>query len=801
MQIEFAQKTVVSSNLPAGQRVAFGAEVNGFMYDLLSKGLYSKPIEAVLRELSTNAADAHAMAGRGDLPFEVKLPNELDMSFHVKDFGPGLSKEQIETVYNVYLKSTKRDSNLANGCLGLGSKSPFAYTDTYMVVSAHGGVQRTYIVAKDDNGEPYSVLSAETPASAEWPSGLMVTFPVQPKDFAEFRAAAERLYRWFSVPPHVVGATLDLTPPQAIYRGALAELVPSLPNGSVVVMANVAYPLDTAVLHKEMPDLWEPLSQACGQGSWVFRVPTGAVNFPPSREALRYNERTVAFLKDMLRAVTEEVVRYIVARINSESWVFAQFAVAGELKRLFGSALFDRARPRLAESIFNGSAIFSNPVKLLQGWKLVRWEVDCVRLKCKASRPVPASEDLRINLSRPYEFFVVENPKQRQLLEAHLLVKGSCRREVYVFERTASQSCTPVPALQNAVKQALHGLEAQASEAVATEDLRETLQARRAAMKRPPKDFTVGQTLVELMPFDGEGRAAEVGLYKEQDIRTPIQLRDGVRYVVKALRQGGRSYLASCFTSDNGENETFLGTRITLREVIRALNGVQQFRRRFAGEPPVIEGFLVVSTKQAFKKALAAGLVPLSEGWRELAFTADEASEMLADFDDAVDQEQFRANVARAVANATAPVKAVLDHLGKGGVFAPRIRAHITEDEAEVVNVAVDVGAGQNERSNDEPHREESLAHWVGVLAGIGRLDETLQRAAEAITSPAKRSLRGDALSCVLRFRSAMATMFAVGYLDRLIAAGRWETLHRHYDEWSAFEAEKAAQQTSAAAG
>jgi hypothetical protein len=88
--------------------------------NILRDKLYSNKILAVVREYSTNAQDAHAEAGKKDVPIRVTLPGPLDPTFRVRDFGPGLSEEDIRTVYALYGASTKRNSNEVVGQLGLG---------------------------------------------------------------------------------------------------------------------------------------------------------------------------------------------------------------------------------------------------------------------------------------------------------------------------------------------------------------------------------------------------------------------------------------------------------------------------------------------------------------------------------------------------------------------------------------------------------------------------------------------------------------------------------------------------------
>lgn len=87
----------------------------------------------MIRELSCNAKDAHVDAGKGDVPFEIHLPNDLEPWFAVTDFGIGLSHEDVTGLYRTYFDSTKTKSNDVTGQFGIGSKSPFAYVDQFTV--------------------------------------------------------------------------------------------------------------------------------------------------------------------------------------------------------------------------------------------------------------------------------------------------------------------------------------------------------------------------------------------------------------------------------------------------------------------------------------------------------------------------------------------------------------------------------------------------------------------------------------------------------------------------------------------
>jgi len=109
-------------------------------FSILSSGLYANKIRAIVRELSCNAYDSHVQAGKSDIPFEIHLPNVLEPWFSVKDQGTGLSVQEVQNIYSTYFESTKTGSNDFIGALGLGSKSPFSYTDNFSVTAVKNGI-------------------------------------------------------------------------------------------------------------------------------------------------------------------------------------------------------------------------------------------------------------------------------------------------------------------------------------------------------------------------------------------------------------------------------------------------------------------------------------------------------------------------------------------------------------------------------------------------------------------------------------------------------------------------------------
>ena len=76
------------------KETGFRIAANANAFDILSSKLYTNTRLAIVRELSTNAYDAHVAAGNKERPFKVHLPNRLESFFSI----PGLGREILVAV-------------------------------------------------------------------------------------------------------------------------------------------------------------------------------------------------------------------------------------------------------------------------------------------------------------------------------------------------------------------------------------------------------------------------------------------------------------------------------------------------------------------------------------------------------------------------------------------------------------------------------------------------------------------------------------------------------------------------------
>jgi hypothetical protein len=271
----------------------FSIKATSKAFDILSSGLYSDKIQAIVRELSCNAHDSHVAAGKPDLPIEIRLPTHLEPTFYVKDFGLGLSHEGVMKLYTTYFESTKTDSDAFIGQLGLGSKSPFSYASAFLVESCFEGMKRIYSCFKNEQNLPAIVMMSEEATSDI--NGITVTLAVRRDDVDKFQTAAKKALMYFNPKPKVVGRTgfepyrMVHTVSGTNWRIRDTEYYAYM-SGAHVVQGFVAYPIDAHLLGENGIST---TAAALASTDIDMFVEIGKVEVAASREALSYDKRTI----------------------------------------------------------------------------------------------------------------------------------------------------------------------------------------------------------------------------------------------------------------------------------------------------------------------------------------------------------------------------------------------------------------------------------------------------------------------------------------------------------------------------
>jgi hypothetical protein len=297
----------------------FTIEASPAMFEILSSRIYTDVPLAIVRELSTNAADSHVEAGTEDTQFDVHLPDTFECFFSIRDYGTGLTREEIEHVYTAFGASTRRDSNDFTGCWGLGSKTPFAYADQFTVTSYRDGKAFTYAAFKE-NGFPAIAFMSEV--DTDEPNGFEVHLNVEPQDIRRFSDAARKVYQHFPLRPNVKGVSIDYREAKIIMEGdgwKLYDTYGFLPARVSVLMGKVCYAANG-----------EEIKNSLGSDVYLLLdVPTGDCSIAVSREELQYDDHTNTNLQRLVDKATNDIRKQVDDKLTN-----ADSRLARTLERL-----------------------------------------------------------------------------------------------------------------------------------------------------------------------------------------------------------------------------------------------------------------------------------------------------------------------------------------------------------------------------------------------------------------------------------------------------------------------------------
>lgn len=306
-------REVESSGITASSVFGISLKDSAHIMTILRDTLYSDKVLAVLREYSSNAWDAHKMVGKPDLPIKIVLPTQMEPTLVIQDFGPGLSQSDVFDVYTQYGASTKRASNDAVGMLGIGSKSGFAYSDSFTVISCHGGKRRTFVALLDETDKGTINLLHEEDCGSD--TGVTIQIPIQPRDIYEFTDKAQKLFSYFTPRPDI---NTDLPPVQAamaeLTHGAIAEHG----DGWIALMGCVPYRINLdQITGPSAPN--GGINDYISKLSGILKFNIGEVQVSASREELKYSTSTKAALVKKFELLTEEFVKGTISSIQNNT--------------------------------------------------------------------------------------------------------------------------------------------------------------------------------------------------------------------------------------------------------------------------------------------------------------------------------------------------------------------------------------------------------------------------------------------------------------------------------------------------
>jgi len=333
---EDKKKRVISSHDFDSVECTIDAEDMRYVASLLRNN-YSNPQLAVIREITANGLDANIEA-KAKRRVEISIPSRFNPNFCVRDFGSGLSQEDVFGLYSKYGKSTKRTSNSYIGAFGIGKFAPLSYGNNFTCVSFHGGKKTSYNVFVNENDDTKIVKLDEEPSSE--PTGLSVEVAIADSDINNFRDICKSFFKFFAEDemPIFVGIADDekfLVEWDTIMEAEDSTWQIISDNEDYwarshheahAFMGRVHYPINTgsidfAELCKSEDDDTESdagyLRELCQQDNLYIRFDIGELKLHHSRESLEYNKQTQLAVIKRLRQVRADIEEIAKEKLDS----------------------------------------------------------------------------------------------------------------------------------------------------------------------------------------------------------------------------------------------------------------------------------------------------------------------------------------------------------------------------------------------------------------------------------------------------------------------------------------------------
>ena len=299
-QKDYATHVVIGGK----QAISMGISDDPAFFQVLSSSLYTDKILAVVRETLCNAYDAHKMVGiEKEIPVEITLSDD---EFVIRDFGPGISPEDVGPIYGIYGGSTKKHDGSQTGGFGLGCKAPFSYVDNFQVTIHHKGKTNVYRMQKasvQNGGRP-----AITPVVTDIPTketGLEVRINVKGEDIRRFATLIRRIVANAEMLANFNGVKMKTLPfSQATKDWAISTEQVLESNGHVICVryGDVIYPVER---DEFIADVYDPVHKFVNSlpgtiNVLVLQAKPNSVSITPSREALSMEEHTRKTLIELL---------------------------------------------------------------------------------------------------------------------------------------------------------------------------------------------------------------------------------------------------------------------------------------------------------------------------------------------------------------------------------------------------------------------------------------------------------------------------------------------------------------------
>lgn len=272
--------------------------------------LYADQKLAVVREYTANGVDASRIS-HATVPVNITTPTKLEPNLVITDRGTGMTMQEVEMTYLAFAASSKRDSNDQIGGLGVGAKSAWAISESFLIDTVKNGFRTVVRAARDLK---HQVLMAGQPT--DLPNGTTISIPVSLGHGDEEKW--QKVIQQVSTAHDPGAVTVDGKPVASIAGGPnrIGPVICHRANtdryGSSVHIRS------GGTLFEAGDDISYDVRRKLQLQGCVIELPIGSFDHTPSRESLIASDRTKAVIKAALGEY-EVAYQQIAAQISQLS--------------------------------------------------------------------------------------------------------------------------------------------------------------------------------------------------------------------------------------------------------------------------------------------------------------------------------------------------------------------------------------------------------------------------------------------------------------------------------------------------
>lgn len=280
--------------------------------------LYTDPITSAVREVISNAQDTTIKA-KSNKPVEIRL-YKLDKKFSVKDYGTGMTKEELIKVYAQFGASTKTEDLDSIGAYGLGAKAPLAYTTMFMVKTIKDEKLVEAMCTRDDTGINISIIQEKETTE---PNGTTVEFAIKTAEDVMTVNGILGTYKLLeeasivkldinidSKPKKLIKFTtinVDSTVPVEIYltRNGLTNAIYNCVHNNTIRTRHLVFNVQGYPYYTSENNTRNNLLNHLLDEKFIINIPIGVLDFTTSRDNINYNERYNNFVEKIVSEIQQ----------------------------------------------------------------------------------------------------------------------------------------------------------------------------------------------------------------------------------------------------------------------------------------------------------------------------------------------------------------------------------------------------------------------------------------------------------------------------------------------------------------